>query len=380
MDHQPTARPLTGAPITLFLSGDVMTARGIDQILPSPSAPTLYESFVTSALEYVELAEQASGEIPRPVDFSYIWGDALAELEARAPHLRVINLETSITTSEDAEPKGINYRMNPRNVPCLTAAGIDCCVLANNHVLDWGYAGLLQSLRTLQEAGIASTGAGRNAKEACRPAALSLRGDRRLLVFALGSPSSGVTHRWAADESRAGVCFLPDLSPGAVEKIVRHIQEHRRPGDVVLVSIHWGANWGYEIPKAQREFAHRLIDSGCVDVLYGHSSHHPKGIECYRGRLILYGCGDFLNDYEGISGYEEFRSELALAYFVTLDATGRLNRLTMAPFKIRRFRLERVAAGDAEWLRTVLDRESKALGAEVRLDIDGALSLTCRHD
>ena len=123
---------MRSADVTLFLCGDVMTGRGIDQILPHAGDPRLFESYVRSAHDYVALAERGAGPIPRPVDFAYIWGDALGELARVAPDARVVNLETSVTRSEEAWPKGINYRMNPANVGCLAAAGIDVCVLANN--------------------------------------------------------------------------------------------------------------------------------------------------------------------------------------------------------------------------------------------------------
>ena len=140
--------------VTLFLSGDVMTGRGIDQILPHPSAPQLFEPAVRSALEYVELAEAVGGPIPRRAAFDYLWGDALAELERRRVSARIINLETAITVSKEAWPqKGVHYRMHPLNVPCLTAARIDCCTLANNHVLDWGRAGLEETLSVLSGGG-----------------------------------------------------------------------------------------------------------------------------------------------------------------------------------------------------------------------------------
>src|SRR3990170_5081967 len=122
--------------ITLFMCGDVMTGRGIDQVLPYPSNPVIHEPFMKNAAGYVELAEAASGPIPKPVDFSYIWGDALNELERMAPDLRIINLETAITKSDDYWDKGINYRMHPENIPCITVAKIDFCSLANNHILD----------------------------------------------------------------------------------------------------------------------------------------------------------------------------------------------------------------------------------------------------
>jgi hypothetical protein len=124
--------------IKLFLAGDVMTGRGIDQILPHPCGPVLFEDYVSSARDYVALAERAHGGIDAPVPFDYIWGDALAELRDQAPDVRIANLETAVTLSGAAESKGINYRMSPANVGALCAASLDCCTLANNHVLDWG--------------------------------------------------------------------------------------------------------------------------------------------------------------------------------------------------------------------------------------------------
>jgi len=94
------------------------------------------------------------------------------------------------------------------------------------------------------------------------------------------------------------------------------VEKHRQLGDFTIISIHWGANWGYDIPAEHQKFAHRLVDEAAVDVIYGHSSHHAIGMELYKGVPVLYGCGDFINDYEGISGNEEFRFELALAYFL----------------------------------------------------------------
>lgn len=109
-----------------------MTGRGIDQILPHPSDPKLHEAYVKSADDYVHLAERANGPIPRRVTPDYVWGAALEEFERFRPDLRVVNPETAITRNDDFLPKSINYPMNPKNGPVLTAAGIDCCILANN--------------------------------------------------------------------------------------------------------------------------------------------------------------------------------------------------------------------------------------------------------
>jgi poly-gamma-glutamate capsule biosynthesis protein CapA/YwtB (metallophosphatase superfamily) len=139
-----------------------MTGRGIDQILARPSSPSLHEPLVRSALEYVELAEQANGPIPQTVEEVYVWGAALEVLDRERPDVRIANLETSITTSDDFYPKGINYRMHPANAPVLGVPRIDCCALANNHVLDWGRAGLVETLEILARAGIRTAGAGRD--------------------------------------------------------------------------------------------------------------------------------------------------------------------------------------------------------------------------
>lgn len=359
--------------VTLFLAGDVMTGRGLDQILPHPSDPVLYEPYVRSALGYVALAERRHGRIDRPVPFAYPWGDALAELDVRRPDLRIVNLETAVTTSDEAAPKGINYRMHPGNVACLTAAGLDCAVLANNHVLDWGPQGLIETLQVLHDAGLQTCGAGRDREESRLPAVFALSG-ARVLVFALALPTAGVPPDWAASPGRPGLWWLPDLSPGSADAVARHVLAHRRPGDLAVISIHWGPNWGYEVLPDERAFAHRLVDAGAADLVHGHSAHHPRPLEVYRERAILYGCGDFLNDYEGIGGHEAFRPDLVLAWFVTLGAGGTLADVRMAPFRLRRFRLERAPAADARWMASVLDRECDPLGTAVVLD-DGGLRL-----
>jgi poly-gamma-glutamate capsule biosynthesis protein CapA/YwtB (metallophosphatase superfamily) len=257
--------------IKIFMCGDIMTGRGIDQVLPHLSDPLIHESYLKNARGYVTLAEAANGPIRQPVSFGYIWGDALAELKRAAPDVSLINLETSITASNDFwKGKGIPYRMNPQNIASLTAANIDVCALANNHVLDWGY----------------------------------------------------------------------------------------------------------HIPRRQTEFAHRLIDDGGVDIVHGHSSHHVKAIEVYKSKLILYGCGDFLNDYEGISGYEEFRADLSLMYFATLDvSTGNLLDLQMAAMQIRRFQIQRASQADPRWLGETLNREGRPFGTRVIMHTNSHLAL-----
>ncbi|WP_249150945.1 CapA family protein [Bradyrhizobium japonicum] len=251
------------------------------------------------------------------------------------PDVRIINLETAVTRSDDYVHKGINYRLSPENAGCLDAAKIDCCTLANNHALDWGRAGLLETLKTLQKLDIKVAGAGRNVEEARAPAVLNLS-KARLLVFSFGSPSSGVPVDWAATSDAPGINLLPDLSEASTVRVVDQIAALRKPGDLVVVSIHWGSNWGYHIRDQQQMFARTLIDKADVSIVHGHSSRHPRPIEVYRDRLILYGCGDFLNDYEGIRGYERYRDDLVLMYFADLDlSNGDLHALKLFPCGLR---------------------------------------------
>jgi poly-gamma-glutamate synthesis protein (capsule biosynthesis protein) len=354
--------PAQPSHIRIFLCGDVMTGRGVDQILPHPVSPELYERWMTSAEGYVALAEERCGPLPRPVTYDYVWGDALEVLDEQAPDLRIINLETSVTRSDRPAPKGINYRMSPENIGVLKAARIDACDLANNHTLDWGEAGLLDTLDALHRAGLATAGAGRDLREAQAPAVLDVPGKGRVLVFSTGAPSSGVPTDWAAGERRPGL-DVTDLSSRSIHGLIERIRAARRPGDVVVVSIHWGANWGYDIPERHHSFAQELILEAGASVVHGHSSHHPLGVAAPDGALVLYGCGDFLNDYEGISGYEAYRSELVLGFVADIDpADGRLKRLEALPFRIARFRLNRPSDEERTAALKVLNRESARFG------------------
>jgi poly-gamma-glutamate synthesis protein (capsule biosynthesis protein) len=364
-------------PITLFLCGDVMTGRGVDQVLPHPSNPRIHERNMKNAGGYLEIAEKMNGPIKKPVDFSYIWGDALEELKRLAPDVRIINLETAVTKSDDYwKGKGINYRMHPKNIPCITAAKIDCCALANNHVLDWGYSGLAETLETLRKAGLKTVGAGENIKEAEAPALLEVPGKGRVLVFSFGRETSGIPEAWAAETNRPGVFLLWNLWDRNVRRVAKTVRKVKRQGDIVVASIHWGTNWGYKIRRIQKKFAHKLIDEADVDIVHGHSSHHPRPMEVYHEKPILYGCGDFLNDYEGISGHREYRGDLGLMFFITMDpTTGNLGDFHLIPTQIRHFKVHRASQEDVRWLGAVLNRECMEFGTRVEMNEDKTFSV-----
>lgn len=361
----------------LFLCGDVMTGRGIDQTLMHPSQPQLYEPFVTDARDYVFLAEEKNGKIFSPVTMDYIWGDALQFWQELKPDLKIINLETAITASDDYWPgKGIHYRMHPLNIEVLSSANINVCTLANNHLLDWGRRGLRDTITTLKNVDIQCAGVGENIVEAMKPAICKLKSNKRVLIFSAGTDSSGVPSAWSATTNLPGVYYLSDLNHDTLLALTQNINQYRKPGDIIIFSIHWGSNWGHEIPQRFRTFSHGLIDIAKVDVVFGHSSHHPRPLEIYHGKPILYGCGDFINDYEGISGHEEYRGDLTLMYFLDFDCESlQFKKMTLVPLQIKKFSLHKASEKDCIWLYQLLNQYS-SFGVQLKLDKQQLIHVT----
>ena len=399
--------------ILFAFTGDLMIGRGIDAILPDHADGRLYEGYVRHANQYVELAERVNGPIERSkvsiLGSSYIWGDILEDIKKYSPDCFIVNLETALTSSKEPYPKGINYKTHPKNVACLQVAGVDVATLANNHILDWKENGLIETIQTLESANISHSGAGRNSMEAKRPAIKSINVDGMdsgvdLRIIAIGLPSAGVPIEWSSDLNRGGgVHFIDRLDFGTAHQVMdRFILPDdvlRSKNQIKVVSIHWGPNWQWGIPSDHRSFAHSLIDLG-ADVVIGHSSHHIKGMEIYKGKFISYGLGDFLNDYEGIvgQGYETFRDDLSCLYLPRLNAitgdvievsskarntsifshflrdnmvmeviifslTSSSSQVTIIPCKIKNFKVQRTYdLHDIEWLRSTFSKEGSLIG------------------
>ena len=143
----------------------------------------------------------------------------------------------------------------------------------------------------------------------------------------------------------------------------------------MVVSIHWGSNWGHQVSVGQVRFARRLIDGG-ADVIHGHSSHHRRPIEVYRGKLILYGCDDCIDDYEGITGYEDYRDDLHLLNLASIaPGTGELAALAMVPMQAENIRLRHAGPADSLWLAATLGRISSRFGSRIEYRPDGRLIL-----
>jgi poly-gamma-glutamate synthesis protein (capsule biosynthesis protein) len=342
--------------ITIALGGDVITGRGVDQALASPGDPTTGEHSGRRADDYLRLLEAGYGPLERPLADEAIWGDVPAWLAQRGVGLRIANLETAVTTSLEAWPnKRYRFRMHPGNIGCLEAASLDCLTLANNHVLDWGAGGLTETLDTLHSAGFATAGAGRSLDEAARPAILHPPSGPRVLVFSAAHVSSFTPRPWAASGTGTGIWLLDGYDRSTLDSFRARIEQFRAPGDLVIASLHWGPNWGYEVNFLRRSFARAIIDHAGVDIVHGHSSHHPIGLELHRGRPILYGCGDLVNDYGATQ--PRFRNDIGGWYVLGLRAPDyRPSAIEFLPLRRDGLRIERPTPAEISWLAERMTR------------------------
>jgi poly-gamma-glutamate synthesis protein (capsule biosynthesis protein) len=263
----------------------------------------------------------------------YPWGDTLPILHSA--DYRICNLECVL--SDRGEPwstyaKPFHFRSAAKNIAVLEAARINAVSLANNHVLDYGYDALFQMLEILDRVGIVHSGAGRNLEEASRLATAEVCGRKLgLLAFTDNEPA------WEATSSRPGIFYAPvDLSDPRAQALLEIVRKQKEAVDLLIVSAHWGGNWGYHPPRAHVELAHALVDAG-AGLIFGHSSHVFRGIEFYEGRTILYSAGNFVDDY-AVDRIE--RNDQSFIYLA--DIENRIpRRLDLYPTLIRRCQARR---------------------------------------
>lgn len=343
--------------LRLLVGGDLMLGRGIDAIRPIHSPAEFGKQDARHPSVTIAWAEARGEAVPHQATAQDLWGEALGPMLASQADLTLFNLETAVTSRGCWVPKTYNFRMHSAGLDVLTAAGIQCVSLANNHVLDFGLPGLLDTLQALEAIGITSAGAGLNARAAAAPAQLPLPGGRRALVFAMACRNAGCRPWEAALPHRPGIALLPDLEPATVDAVCRLIQHFSQPNDLLVVSIHWGGNWPEQVSGPMRAFAQRLVQHAGVHLIHGHSSHWPMEAEKIDASLVLYGCGDVLNDYEGRPDLLSRRGDLGGLFVVDFNATT-LELASWQHLAIRRqaFCLKLADSADIELLDARLRR------------------------
>lgn len=272
----------------------------------------------------------------------YPWGDTIP-LFASADW-RMCNLECVISDRGrpwSLTPKIFHFRSDAENVAVLEAAHIDTVSLANNHSLDYEYEAMFDMLRILNKAKIAHAGAGADLAEASSPAVSQVQGLRiGVIAFTDNEPA------WEAATEQAGVWFVPiDLENARAAGLMAKIHRIREEVDLLVVSVHWGPNWGHEPPPEHIGFARALIDAG-ADAVFGHSGHVFRGIEIYRQRPIIYCAGDFIDDY---AVDEVERNDRSMIFILEYDH-GSLRKIRLYPTVIRDFQARLAQGSEAEWI------------------------------
>jgi len=263
----------------------------------------------------------------------YPWGDTLSLF--KGADVRICNLECVMSdwgTPWSITPKVFHFRSDAKNVEVLKAAHINAVSLANNHILDFEYEGLSHTLNNIDLAGIHHTGAGMTLSDASEPAIWEIKGIK-LGLIALTDNEPG----WEATEEQPGIFYVPTtLKDKRAEKLLELVRRTKEAVDLLVVSAHWGPNWGYTPPAEHIPFAHALIDTG-ADTIFGHSGHIVRGIEIYKDKPIMYCTGDFVDDY-AVDEIE--RNDRGFIFVVETDGHS-IFRLLLYPTNIQNFQAMR---------------------------------------
>ena len=284
-------------------------------------------------------------------DYTYPWGETIGLL--RKTDINIINLETTLTTSTKKVPKVFNFKAGPDKVQSLIEAKIDVCNLANNHILDFSEEGLIETILTLDKAGIKHVGAGVNRQKAVEPAVIK---KKNITVGIIGFTDN--EPGWEAKENKAGTNYV---RVGDIGKVEKQIKKLRDEVDILVFTIHWGPNMRRRPTKEFRNFARKVVDAG-VDIFHGHSAHIFQGIEIYKKKLILYDTGDFVDDY-----YVDpsLRNDLSLLYLIEVDKDG-LEKVELVPVLISRMQVNKATGGNYRRIVLRIRNLSKEFGTTIR--------------
>jgi len=314
--------------ITIAFTGDVMLGRLVN--------------------DYVILGNKPS---------TYVWGDMLDLL--KKADLRIINLENAIASSGkpwSKTPKVFFYRANPKAIEVLKAADIDYVTLANNHVLDYEEEAFIETLQHLEKNSIPYAGAGRNLSEAEKPALIEIKEIKiAVIAFTDNMPE------WVATKTKPGVNYIEVSMDGKnFGRLEKSIKEAKNKSDIVIVSAHWGPNMRQRPTKAFKEFAYATIDSG-ADIFHGHSAHIFQGAEIYKGKLIMYDTGDFVDDY---AVDEELRNDQTFLFLVTLNK-NKIEQIELVPGLISYMQVNKAKDMDFEEITNKIIKLSEEMGTKI---------------
>ena len=291
--------------------------------------------------------------------YTYVWGNVLPILKKN--DINLINLETTLTKNEKNVPKAFNFKATPDKVQALKEANIHVVNLANNHMLDFYDKGLLETLQTLDRAGIKHVGAGKNISEARKPVIIEKNGINIGFIGYTDYPQN-----WRATKDKPGTNVI---KIGDIEQIKNDIKKVREKVDLLIMSIHWGPNKRQRPTKEFQEFAHKIIDVG-IDIIHGHSAHVFQGIELYKEGLILYDTGDFVDDY--MVG-PVIRNDWSFLFQVTVSKTG-IKKLKLVPLLINNIQVNIATGKERDKIVKHIKKLSRELGTKISDNLEIKIS------
>ena len=285
--------------------------------------------------------------------YLYVWGDVLPVL--RSTDVNIINLETTLTTSNKKVPKVFNFKAAPDKVKSLTEAHITIANIANNHILDYSEEGMTETIHTLEKAGILYAGAGMNSDEAAKPVILEKKKFRiGLLGFTDNEPG------WEAGTDKSGTNYINVSNETHRQRSLEAIEKLRKQVDIVIVSLHWGPNMREAPSKPFVAFAHEMIEHG-ADIIHGHSAHIFQAIEVYKNKLILYDTGDFVDDYVV---NPVLKNNHSFFYKVEISNEG-IENLELIPVLISNYQVNLAEKESYEWSMKRVQQLSSPFGTVI---------------
>lgn len=291
-------------------------------------------------------------------DPAYPWGNTLSILQNA--DLRICNFEcvlSDVGNPWSATPKVFHFRSDEKNVKTLQIAKMNIVSLANNHVLDYEYEAMQRMLNILDEQGILHSGAGNDLSEASKPALCQIKEQKiAFIAFTDNEPD------WASQENKPGVLYIPtDINDRRMQDFLKHIEHLRNTVDFLIVSAHWGPNWGYYPPRDHVSIGHALIDAG-ADLIFGHSGHVFRGIEVYKNRPIIYSAGDFIDDY----AVDEIEKNDESFIFVLEKEEDTSLRLYLYPTCITQFQVNLASSHRQKAILSKMENLCQDLGTKLK--------------
>ena len=202
--------------------------------------------------------------------------------------LAIVNLETAITERGTPEAKAFNFRAPATALTAVASAGIDVVSMANNHGVDYGPVGLLDSLAAKNDSGFPIVGIGANAAEAYAPHTTDIKGQRIAIIGATQVLDDSLINSWTATDDHAGIASAKE-----VERLVQSVRDARVASDTVVVFLHWGTERQTCPSASQEELAQQLADAG-ADLIVGGHAHRVQGAGRLGAAFVAYGLGNFI--------------------------------------------------------------------------------------